>query len=216
MGVNKDAVKENDRIRSLEDITLNEAIEYIEGTVKIGTLKGNGFVFGGTTEEYAEEYKELCDRLYESRVATYEGVKKTTKEAIANPGTSVSDYIHALLKGVDDDLEKISPTLEGYTAFVGYKIERLAMRPARVKKARLAVEEFKPIGERMVKVAYKAGTQFDPKGTLILLVDGVESGEAWTVDEYRKFVEGEKHKKLFTKDTIPFDSKEYEEVFGDE
>lgn len=216
MAVNVGVVKDEERISSLEGITLAEAMKSIEGPVKIGTENGNAFAWCGTARQYELEERSFNKRLKKKKTTTYENAKANMRKAISDPCTSVSAYLKSALKAAEDDYEKMEISYEGYIEFVKAKIEKIALRPARIAKAREAAEKFIPASERLVKMAYRATTQFDPEGTLILSIEGDENGDAWTVDEYRKMLKEEKHKEEAFEGTIPFDSPEYDEVFGDD
>lgn len=218
MGINKNAIKDEDRIKEYEGHMLDEVMSIFKGNVKVGTEGGNGFIFCGTPFQYRNERDELNDKLMSRRNLSYESAKKSVMDGIEKPGASVSDYMKSLAKHVNEEdgtgLESIEPTIEGYLSFLRARFETLAARSRKVERMREACNRFKPAGERKIKLAYMADSQFDPPNTLILNIEGGENGDAWTVEEYR-----EKVKRQYSEeasDVIPFGSEEYERVFGND
>lgn len=216
MGMYKGAITDKERIKEYEGIELASAIDVIKGYVKVGTEYGSGFVFAGTVEEYKESVNEVDATLRNRREKKYRNAEGAVKRSMVNAHTAVEDYICELHKASRGNLEEIHPTFDGYMAFVKRRLGTLSARSDAVAKARVQLENFKPSGKRIVKRAYAATTSFDPDNTIILVVEGGESGEAWTVAEYKTLKEKERLAAKADKDTIPFDSDEYDEVFGDD
>lgn len=191
--------------------TLGEAMRSLEGHIKIGTVGGAGVVFGGTVAQLAEELDDLNTALNSKAVQAYESAKKSVERMLTHSGTTVTDYFTSVFEAVEGNHEAFLPTMEGYLQFVERKIEVARIKATKVTETRLQVEEFRPTETRVIKSAYKATTNFDPQGTTMLIIEGNETGIAWTMDECRRIAEEKKHPNC-----IPFGSKEYEEVFGNE
>lgn len=173
-----------DKMKKLVGLTLDMALGVIDGNIKIGTEKGSGFVFCGTKDRFMAEIEDINYANIDKKQKTYEKAIRSLKEAIAKPHTDVSDYLKQLEKNATD-ISKINPTWEGYQTFVTRKLESIAKKSAQIDVYKDRANNYIPLEERVIKDAYLSTTQFEPVGTVILLIEGNEAGRAWTTEEFR-------------------------------
>ena len=215
--VEKEQDIDTNRIRSLEGITLGEALEkvpeyeYFGGYIKIGTTRGSGFVYASRLDAFCSEIiDERCIAKKEKAIANAED---RVRQGINRPGADPSDYMKVLLDRSGGNLEAIDPDYDDYVRFVKLQFETLGKRTKYLTKLKKQRASFTPLEGRKVKQAYPTISSFDPAGTVILIVEGYEKGDAWTVDEYEASLDHDAEDK---DDVVPFDSPEYDEEFGDE
>lgn len=163
-------------------LTLEEAINSIDTRVKIGTDKGESFLFCGSIERFWEDLEELNRDRHEFMQKRWENAQEAAKKAVANPHADVSDYTKNLTR-LYKNIEDIKPTWEGYQTYVTRQFAEVARLTAVVPKRKEQFDNFKPFQDREVKLSYD-GDHPTEKNVTILIVEGYESGGYWDIEEY--------------------------------
>lgn len=173
--------------------TFGEVIGQIEQKwVKIGTMQGSGFFFCGTSDEAKARKDQIAELLEKKRDKSVERAEAFVRNGINKTGISPEGYMRSLLKASKNDYTKITPTLEGYQEYLRDSFEALSRRARSLQKAIEKSEEFVPLNDRIIEDARMADSQFDPKDTLILMLEGWEAGETWDIFEAIERQKGKK------------------------
>lgn len=192
MKVSAEEEFERSRRREFEGKTLMEAIQLTNGQVKIGTANGSGFIYCGNAVEF--RMKTMLDIEAEYARRTHhqaENAQSKFNRLFADPAADVRAYLNDLAQSCEVKTD-IEPNLEDYLRWLSKRFEQMHRIAERVVVTAEREEKRKPIYERPVVRAYPSIDGNEEMGTLIMLIDGYETGNAWTTEEYEA-LKGEKH-----------------------
>lgn len=146
--------------------TLKETLERMSPSqiVKIGS--GNGYFYIGTVEDYLESSKE-----YDSQSVVHLEEYKRRLESAKKRLSSLA--VLSKVYGCNPD----SDAAKKYRQWV-----RIAR--ANITFLENAVKSGKPFSKRNVLDIYESCMVYD-EGTICVIVEGVERGKFWTIDETR-------------------------------
>lgn len=166
---------------------LTEVVKMHEGRVKVGTIDGGAFLYIGECSdlidkltlldiEYEEKYETAVDRQW-----------KGYRWMLGKPGADATAYIKSLTRGCDEEeLLNIEPTIDGYLEFIDKRFKEIREKPDKVRTAIRRRDERVSLYHRKVVDAYPSIDAEEGEGTAILLIEGNESGEYWTTNEYEE------------------------------
>lgn len=159
--------------------TLKEVIEQTDGNynVKVGTKDGAGFVYCGSIMELREGMGALENRIAAKYRTRVKNAKAHLNQTFVDTPT-LGKYCKKQYKETGE-----FGTLEGYYASLPEYFEKLEKAKASLERAETALEKHIPFGDREIAEVYKS---IDEPNTAIILVQGSETGDAWTTDEYKE------------------------------
>lgn len=170
-------------------MTLKEQLQKLKVNVKIGA--NSGFLFCGTYDE------DTIDTLNAISIREKEKIKREIKqkssylkdfETIWDKELRVRYENLEKAKKMDDKNAKVTKTEieEIREAWVKDKENNYNLTKKRYDLISEYIKTFKLLPDREVKEIYDTIDVSEPKGTKIIIVDGIEKGAYWLTAEYMK------------------------------
>ena len=162
--------------------TLKEVIEATKGNygVKIGTWYGAGYIWCGKSADIMKNYGVMDRRARAKHTQRIKNCKTALNKLFSDCPTigkyAQENYRH----------DKPFGTVEGYLEWLKPYFGDLEKAVAKLQLAETRAESYVAFEDREVKSLYKS---IDEKNTAIIIVDGNESGDAWTTAEFEALQE---------------------------
>ncbi len=178
--------------KDLVGLSLPEALAVLYDTerpVKIGAKDGIAFFYAGSVnvaagcidEISAEQYKHFEDAKNKAQTRLRRAASNFPHMTAKMQAESVGAFVYR----IKADAEKMSAT-EKYLRFlvdVGSYADNVLTLRSYVKTAKERIDAFKPMRERKVLEAFYADPVADAERPLVIIIDGNEAGQIWTMDE---------------------------------
>lgn len=170
-------------------MTLKEQLQKLKVNVKIGA--NSGFLFCGTYDE------DTIDTLNAISIREKEKIKREIKqkssylkdfETIWDKELRVRYENLEKTKKIDDKNAKVTKTeiKEIREAWAKDKENNYNLTKKRYDLISEYIKTFQYLPDREVKDIYDTIDNLEPKGTKIIIVDGIEKGAYWLTAEYMK------------------------------
>lgn len=150
--------------------------------VKIGAERGSSFIFADTiTENTIGTIQQMSDKQYKKITDNLERLtqKNAELEEFAEQANKLREWSAKFIASGD-----MRDATKQYTA----KYKGVArVTKDQLQRAHTIVRMWEPYLDRKIVEKYKAINEYQ---TMIVMVTGVETGNYWTIAEYRKNKEG--------------------------
>lgn len=150
--------------------------------VKIGAERGSSFIFADTiTENTIGKIQQMSDKQYKKITDNLERLtqKNAELEEFAEQADKLREWSAKFIASGD-----MRDATKQYTA----KYKGVArVTKDQLQRANTIVRLWEPYLDRKIVEKYKAINEYQ---TMIVMVTGVETGNYWTIAEYRKKKEG--------------------------
>ena len=150
--------------------------------VKIGAERGSSFIFADTiTENTIGTIQQMSDKQYKKITDNLERLtqKNAELEEFAEQADKLREWSAKFIASGD-----MRDATKQYTA----KYKGVArVTKDQLQRANTIVRLWEPYLDRKIVEKYKASNEYQ---TMIVMVTGVETGNYWTIAEYRKNKEG--------------------------
>lgn len=157
-------------------------INNIGKRVKIGAERGSSFIFADTiTENTIGTIQQMSDKQYKKITDNLERLtqKNAELEEFAEQADKLREWSAKFIASGD-----MRDATKQYTA----KYKGVArVTKDQLQRAHTIVRMWEPYLDRKIVEKYKAINEYQ---TMIVMVTGVETGNYWTIAEYRKKKEG--------------------------
>lgn len=178
--------------KDLVGLKLPEALAVLydsDKPIKIGAKDGTAFFYAGSVQGAAASIDEISAEQYKRFEDTRANAQTRLRRAAANfphmtekmKAASVGQMVYR----IKADAEKLSAT-EKYLRFlvdVGSYADNVLTLRSYVRTAKELLDRFKPMRERKVVEAFYADPVADAARPLVIMIDGFEYGQFWTMDE---------------------------------
>lgn len=163
--------------------TLADLLEGYDGPVKIGAKDGSGFIYCGLLKDLNAE--DVNDELIG---AAADGIKYQDErlDIIRRNGANLSAFFDKMISDAKRENKKELPPFHigDYITYLEKRVERMAYHYAQAEELRDYIRKLKPFMKREVLDMYESIDPDDPD-TMIVIVEGNETGPAWTTSEYQ-------------------------------
>ena len=157
---------------------ISEVVKDLDCNIKLGCDNGSGFLYCGNPSETKIDFKEL-DNISDGRIQGKIKMRENRLEDQFSRCPTVERYMRTYYSQHEPKVG----TVEGYLKTVQLHMKRTQTSATKlndIKKWNLNKPKMK---DRIIKDIYCSVDSREPDGTLVVLIDGYESGDFWTTKE---------------------------------